>query len=329
MTERASIFQTVQLGVESTPGTSVAANKLLQSMSIEPAIRFAANSFRPAGTKFPTVVAPNQEWITAKLSGAPVYDELIYPLSSVLAYAAPVQQGATTAYKWTFAPAYNAADTVKTFTVEQGSSVRAHKFTYGLVSAFGISVARDGVELDGEMLGKALTDSITMTAAPTTLPLVPILPTQFDVYVASSYAGLAGASPLTRVISAEWKVSDRFGPVWALASANGTSFAATVETEPKVECKLKMQADAEGMAQLTNLRAGSSIFLRLKAVGALIASTYYYTFQIDTATKIVEEPSEFSDEDGVFAVEWNLTGVYDATWGKATQIELTNTQTSL
>jgi hypothetical protein len=325
MAERASIFQTVQIGVQALAGVGVAADKKLQSLNIEPAINIETSKFRAMGNKFPALVIPQKEMVQAKLSGVQTYTELIYPLASVLSYAAPVQQGATVAYKWTFSPQTAVADTVKLFTVEQGSAERAHKFIDGLVTGLELSFSRDGCEISGgDMIGAALQDNIVMTAAPTAIALVPVIPTQIDVFLADTQAGLDAASALLRVISAAWKISGRFGPVFPLATAMGTGYAAIVETEPTLECTFKMEADAEGMGLLNTLRAGVSKFLRILGTGAEIEAPYNYELQIDTAVK-VSEVSEFSDEDGLFAIEWTFTGVHDATWGKATQIDIINT----
>lgn len=329
MAERASIFQNVQIGVQSVAGTGVAANRKLNSVSIEPAVSAETNRYRAMGNKFPTLVVPQKELVTARLGGVQTYSELVYVLASLLNYAAPEQQGVTAAYKWTFAPATSAPDTVKLFTVEQGSSTRAHKFIDGLVTALELAFSRAGCEIaGGEMIGAGLQDGITMTGSPTSIEQIPVLPTQVDVFLADTYAGLATADPLARAISVNWAMRDRFGPVFPLGTASGTGYAATVETEPTLECRLKLQADAEGMGLLSVLRAGASRFLRILATGENIASTYDYTLQIDTAVKVASV-SEFSDEDGVFAIEWTLAGVHDPTWGKATQVEIINAISAL
>lgn len=328
MTERATVFQTVQVGVESTKGTAVAASKKLTATSIQPKISLEANTFRALGNKFATLLVPGKEYVIAKIEGVASYNELSYLLSSLINYAAPVQQGGTAAYLWTFAPDTDGVDTTKAYTVEQGSSVRAHKFAYGQVTSLDLNFSRSAIEVAGEMMGKALSDGITMTATPTEIALKPILPTQVDLYLADTMAGLSGASAMSRPISVSWHMGNRFGPVFPLATAGGTGFTADVELEPELTVKLKTQADSEGMGLLTNMRAGSTKYLRIKAVGELIAGSYYYTLIIDTALKF-EEPSDFSDEDGVFAIEWNGVGVHDSTAGYATQIVLTNILTAL
>jgi hypothetical protein len=319
MAERASIFQTVQIGVETTAGVSVAASKKLQSMMIEPGPQAEIASYRAMGSKFPSLAALGKEWTEANVGGGLTYTELIYPLSSVLKAVSPT---GTTVKTWTFSPATSAADTVKTFTVEQGSSERAHKFVYGLFTSLGMKFSRDGSELSGSMLGAAITDGITMTATPTTIDLIPVLPTQVKVYLADTYAGLTGATALARAMSVEWNISDRFGPVWALNGA--TTWAAFVETEPKLEVKLLMEADAEGMALLATMRSGATKFVRIEAVGATIgAGPDTLKLTVDTACKVTEV-DPFSDEDGVFAIGWTLSGFHDGTWGKATEVVVIN-----
>jgi hypothetical protein len=81
------------------------------------------------------------------------------------------------------------------------------------------------------------------------------------------------------------------------------------------------------MGLLTTMRVGSTKFLRINCVGAAVG-THTYLLNIDTAMKVTDV-SEFSDEDGVFAIEWTFEGVYDNTWGKAFNITVQNKQATL
>ncbi|MEN6584463.1 MAG: hypothetical protein ABFE02_00240 [Sulfuricella sp.] len=329
MTEVLYATRGTQIGVESTPQTGVAAGKKFTGISISPAVKLEAAKFRAIGNKFPSVVAPNKEWVTAKVSGFPTYDEIVYLLSG-LCYAAPAQQGGTAAYKWTGAPALSSADSYKTYSVEQGDSVRAQKFYGGQVTDLGFDFARGGISLNGNLVGLALQDNATMTGTPTVLPAIPILPTQVDVKISTvGQSSLAAASALTRCISCGWSFGNKWSLPWMLGTAQ-TGFIAGIETaEPALTAKLKLAADSVGLGLLTQMRAGSSVWMRIKATGALIASTYYYDFQTDLALKIVGEPSEFSDEDGIFGMEWNFEGAYDSTWTKTIQWDVINTTTAL
>lgn len=327
MAERSTLNQVVQLGVETTPGTSVAASKRLQSIGIEPSVSVEMDQFRPSGQKFRAVTTLGKEWIEAPIAGRGSYTELVYVLSSVINTAViTTPAGGTTSRKWVFTPSSTADDTPKTFTVEHGSSVRADKFTYGLVTELGMTFNRDAIEVSGSMLGRALQDNITLTASPTTIALVPIIPTQVSVYLDTTSGGL-GTTKLTRAISAEFSLGSRFAPVWVLDAAN-TSFVNHIESEPDLTCTLMLQADAQGMALLDQLRDGTSRFLRIEAVGTTIETTITYQFTIDMAVKVADTGG-FTDADGVYAIEFNFVGVHDSGWGKAVEVSVINTLTAL
>src|SRR5690242_14122397 len=146
MVERAAINEGTQIGVETTYGTAVPADLLLPSISIEPAVKTSNNLFKTAGYKLPTISSLGKEWSEWSIkSDAPTYDELTYLLNSILVTAAPVQEGSTTAYTSTFSPAGSQPDAVTSFTVGQGSSVRAMKATGLLVSDLSLDWDRDKI----------------------------------------------------------------------------------------------------------------------------------------------------------------------------------------
>lgn len=328
MPERSSLTQGVQVGVETTPGTAVAANKKFISIGIEPAVSVDMQRFRPMGQKFASIITPGKEWVEADLSGRGTYTEIIYPLSSVVVSPGAPAVTDTTAQTWTFSPASSAEDTVKTFTVEQGGVVRAQKFAYGLVTELELTLNRDGCEIGGAMMGQKLSDNITLTAGPTTIAEVPILPTDLDVFIDATSAGL-GTTKQTRCLEATIHIGDRFNPVWVLNTAN-SSFAAHVEQEPSAQLTLLMEADAQGMALLTQMRAGSTQFVRVKATSPTLAgaATVFYSLSWDAACK-VSDVGDFSDEDGVYAIEWTYDMVHDGTWGKAFTVAVVNKLTAL
>jgi hypothetical protein len=328
MPERSSLTQGVQVGVETTPGTSVASNKKFISIGITPAVQMDPVEFRPMGSKYNTIVTPGKEWVQADIEGVGSYTELLWFLSSLITNPAAPTTVDTSGRAWAFESASSAEDSPKTLSVEQGGVVRAHKFSYGLVTELELTFNRDGVEVGGAMIGQKISDNITMTATPTTPPQVPMLPTDIDVYLDPSSATL-GTTKLLRVLEAKITLGDRFNPVWVLNSTIG-SYVATVESEPNAQITLLMEADAEGMAQLTQMRAGTTKFLRVKATSPTLAgaSTAFYSFGWDAAIKVADI-GDFSDEDGVYAIEWTFDMVHDGTWGKAFHVDLVNKETTL
>lgn len=322
MPERSTISQVVQIGVEVTESVAVPATKLLQAMGISPSLQAETSDFRPMGNKYRTLVIPGKEWVEAGLEGLGTFDEIIYPLASLVGTPVTATVG-TTGKQHVFTPSSTAEDTIKSFTVEQGSALRAHKFSGGVVSEFGLEFTRESIEVSGSMIGTGFVDGITLTAAPTTLPTVPMLPAQVNVYLDTTSAAL-GTTKLLRALQVGWTLSDKYGPLWTLNSAV-TGYAARIETEPTAEGHLMLEADAVGMGMLATLRAGVTRFLRIEVLSAEVigAGPAVYSAQFDFAVKF-NAAAEFSDEDGVYANDWPFTIVHDGTWNKAMLFTITN-----
>lgn len=329
MAERTSVTQVVQFGVETTKGTSVAANRYLPSVMLNVGVQTSMTEVKSSGNKFPVLEVLGKEWTSIKAPAQPMtYDEIVFFLTSLFAYAAPAQQAATTAYKWTHALASSSEDTVKSFTIEQGSSLRAHKATYAQMMGMTLSGDRDKVDFSAEFLAQAISDGITLTASPTAIPQVPILAKDVTIYSDTTSGGL-GTTKLDRLLSWELSLNNKVGPLWVV-DKSATSFVALVETPIDATFKFMVEADANGMGQLTKLRASTRQFMRIQITSDTNAGTAIpYSARFDMAIDLSEQPSEFSDKDGVFAIEWTGKLVHDATWGKAITAEVTNKQTAL
>ncbi len=328
MAERTSVSQIVQLGVETTEGTAVAANRLLPSLKIEPAIQQVINHYRALGFKFPTVTALGKNWSAAKFSGVATYDELVYLLASVMSFTAPTQQGATTAYSWPHTILSSAEDVVKFYTVEQGSAVRAHKAAGYRVVDFQLDWDRDKAEVSGLMVGRALTDGITLTASPTAVPQVPILGNDIEIFADDTSAGL-GTTKLGRTHKGSLKIASRFAPLWVVDRLQ-TSFVAQVEKDIDAKLMLWAQADVGGMGFYTlSQTAGAKKFIRVKATSAQNAGTAIpYSASFDAALT-VDKLGDFGDDQEVYGLPIDLMLVHDATFAKAIAATVINTRTAL
>ena len=76
------------------------------------------------GAKYASAITPGQDLTTFGLTGQGSYSELIYALNSNLVTGV-ITTTDTTAKVHTFTPAIRTEDAVKTYTIEQGGSVRA------------------------------------------------------------------------------------------------------------------------------------------------------------------------------------------------------------
>lgn len=339
--ERSTSAQVTQIGLEATPGTAVPATRRLGSLSLSPSINAESEPFRPEGMKFPTLVVQNREWTEVDVEGTPTYEEIVVLLSGCIdeATVSQVMDGATPtgAYEWVFTPDSEDADNPKTFTLERGqASTQAEKFAHLLFTGFGLEVSRSGVSLSGSGFAKAAQAGIALTpglSIPDTL--TPIQPGQFCVYLGDTPAELEDPeNRLSRVISANPNIEDRFNPAW-FVDCTEDSFSAFVENPDGVggEYGLTVEADAAGMAWLPRMRAGTTHFIRLQATGPVIYDEgaqldLRMQFTWDMAVKVATADT-WSDEDGIYAIPWTLQPVHDGAWGKAMTITVRNTTASI
>lgn len=350
MAARPSVVETVQIGLETTPGTLVAANKLLQAMSIRLIPKAETDEFTPEGQKDVTLVTEVAEWSEAALEGRLTYDEFAYALA--MHYGVPTARAITNAsavavsgafgYEWT--ATQTTLDTPKTVTAERGSSSRAHRAGYLVAKDLGYTIQRKGAApaISGALLGQRIEDGITLTASPTATAATPVQAPQVNLYLDST-AGAVGTTKFGDEGSkVEWKRSGKWTDRWVLDTTK-TSFAYAVESKPDAMCTITHMADAAGMGLLTNLRAGSTVFVRIEAVGpqlgvaaggwkigggATIAGNATYLFRHDMALK-VKEPAPIEDTDGVMGGAWPMRVVYDPTLGFSERITLVNGMAAL
>lgn len=88
--ERATLYEGVQFGVETTAGTAVPANKRLLGLSLELENMVDKKPYRPQGNKFFTTSQEGKEWTQGKLTGIQCYNDQLYLLSGWLGTTTPV-----------------------------------------------------------------------------------------------------------------------------------------------------------------------------------------------------------------------------------------------
>lgn len=333
MADRYPVSEKVQLGVESTAGTAVTPNRELQALDIQLDTQLEYDEFGPMGMLPQTIVAPRQEWSGGSISGFPTYTEIVYPLSNIFGAATITtpSTGTPTVRQWVWEMDESTPWTPKTWTIRRGvPSGTAEEANYSLLSSFGVSFSRTATpEITGDLFARRLDYAATLASTGlTSLPLVPILAAEGDVWLDSTAAGL-GTTKLLRDFAFSWNVSDLFGPIWPINTSN-TSFAAHGVQKPTLEAALTLGNDTVGTSLVTNMRAGSSVFTRYKATSATMAEgATPYSLQIDLALKCAGAPSR-GDQDGLLStLDWTFRNVYDATWGYWARVTLITTVTGL
>src|SRR6266705_3090618 len=269
--EVSTIGQTVQVGIESTPGTAVPANKRIDNLAYVFGPKGDFKETSGTGRKYPSVQQLNAEWIEGTLSGSMDYNSMVYPLAGALGVVTPVAHGASAVAKdWILDASLSGAKQPQTLSFEQGDpATRAHKFAYGLHTAFGYKFNRKtDASVSGTVLAQSVTDGITMTGSPTAVVLSPITGQHFNLYLDSTSAGL-GVTQVLKALSAEFAMASIYGPAWYINRAN-PSYSAHVDLNPTATFKFMVAADAAGMASLGDMSTGVTKFCRVEALGPVI-----------------------------------------------------------
>lgn len=162
--ERATVFETTQVGLEATSGTIVPAFKRLLAVSLEPKPMVPTVAQRNLGSKFTSSTFNKKEWTQADLKGEACFRTLSYLFSSILTTGVVTTPGGGTLSRdWTFQPNTYSPDTPVTFTVESGSSAGAERFPFGVLDSLALRYTRDEVGVSGTMFGQSLVEAITLT----------------------------------------------------------------------------------------------------------------------------------------------------------------------
>jgi hypothetical protein len=184
-----------------------------------------------------------------------------------------------------------------------------------LFSGFGYSFDRkQEVSFSADWFAQTFTDGATMTSTPTAIALYPMTGVQANVYLDTSSGGLGGTQ-LTDPLKVDFKASEYYDQYWPINRA-AASFTNYIDKRPKNEFKITLQANSTGIAVRGNyLQTGSRAYIRVSVQGPEldVPNTAYALFQHDMAV-FCSEMAEFSDVDGVYAVEYTFQVAEDTSW---------------
>lgn len=326
-TVNATANKIAQIGPEVTAGTAVAATKQIIGASIQPGIKFNAKAFRAEGRKYPFVVVPGKEWSEHKITGPLNYTELVYWLCSAEALVTPTTHaGGSTSKDWTFTSLLTGNNTLQTYTLEKGDSVRAQKYAYCFVTGYDIHYTKDSVDFTATMMGQQVQDGITLTSSLSPVAVMPVFPAHVNMYIDTT-SGNIGTTQALDVLEATFSKGNIYGPYWTFNRTN-SSFAKHVDLAPNCTFKISQEADSVGLSPLTGVRTGSTYYFMVDAQGPIIEAAIPYEHQLKFAGKCTAITG-FADDNGVYKIEWTFTIVEDTGLAYAMKQVVTNLLTAL
>lgn len=323
---RASVNKVVQIGVETTPGTPVAANKSLPSLSFNISPKFDSKQYRAQGNKFNTVSRVHKIWGEGSFEGPLSYNEINYPLSTLFGAPTPsIPAGGTTTRLWKFLPAAKGADTIKTLTVEQGDSTAATQMSNVAATDIKFDFEPDDVKVSGNIIGRAPVTG-TLTGSPTEVANNIVSARELDVYIGNTLGAegvtlIQSGNKVTDAIQESFSVGKKINPRW-VHNTSFSSFKDFVEIPPELTATFMTEHNAQSRSLYDEIAANPLKYISFRAVGPIIEGALTYIFEVTMAAHITA--AEESDQDGVWGYEYTVMPRYDATLGSAFWIKVQN-----
>ncbi len=277
MPEEMTINQIAQIGVEAlaTPGVSPGggSNKQLTALKIQIDPDFAHTEYAAMGNRFDSISVPTMEKSKLTLSGPNTYTESVYLFSGLFGDATiTTPAGGVNARKWVWSPLLSGAIAGRTFQVQQGSSSRARQVNYGRITDVTLTSSRKDSTIAGAGYAQQIQDGITLTASPTAIPLVPVKPKHWNVYLDNLAANI-GTTKLLRCFTHVFGYAGAYGDIWPMDRAQA-SFATDVNLKPGLSVNLSVMSDATIANWWTQARAGQKYYIRFESISDQLIDNY-------------------------------------------------------
>lgn len=232
---------------------------------------------------------------------------------SLLGGVSSAQQGGTAAYKHTITLNSTYQKPPYTFFMDYGLDVK--KYALGVVKKVSLSGAVDSLgSLEADVLFKSEASGSIGS---------PSFPTQRYLSFNQMDFKIAGTS---NTDVKEWNIEIDNGSA-PLRTLNLSQDAVDIVTASKLDIKGGFTIYFQNETERTKFLANTAVALRMLAVGPLIASTYYYTVDVNIY-EAHYTAFPFGDDQGLLAAKVAFTGYYSSSDSKAIQIDVTNTAVS-
>lgn len=326
--ERSSVNIVSQLGVETTPGTAVAATFLWAALETTLNNEFDIQEGRSSGSKYTTTSVIHRAWATGEFSGPLLYTELHALLAGYTGCEVGAQIGTTGAYPWTATPTTRGEDTGrKAFTLRHGDSSAIELLTHLQINGLEINFETNGATVKAPWFAKEVSQSGSLTSSIDQLPNVQVARPDVLLYVDSAGADV-GDTLFAKAFSAKLKLGELLMPVFYLGAR---SFNGIAEKAAPGTLEIIVPHDSASRSLYNALVAGENIprrFIRIASTGPNIGVSADYLIQADVSCAFRSAKPE-KDKDGVYAYSFQFAIEHDEDWGKPWEIKVVNKQSAL
>lgn len=330
-------FRKLQIGMESTKGTLVAATRVLVgNHRFNENIAFYRSAY-PRGVRATVGGAGviTRRGVSLEIDTELTAEEILWFLLTGIrgAVSGSDSSGDVT---WTFTPELTSVPTLDAATLEfiQGDGSTNHMASecgYAMTESFKIDwsadAANDPVKLSAKMFARArqtTTPTGSLTPYTTREPLVPALSKH---YLDTSWAGLGGTQMTGLCRSGSIEVMTGLSPDYTGDGRSDKDFTEHNIGSLGARQTMVWEFDANGASRFANYRANDIVYIRNQFNGSTVVAAAR-KFQIDGAWRFVDTPS-FSESGEQILMSANLEACYDDTGTKILEFVALNGLTAV
>lgn len=300
----------LQLGVEATPGQSVAATRIIDALE-----EFQFNPKRPVkrgrtrGRKYATRQSRGKEYAEGSLGGGLCFNGILYLVAGLIPVAAPVGIGASGAFSWAGTPLVTGRDTPKTYTGELGDIDAADRYPFLQLTSLALQLGQDESKMSSNFFANQPTRNVALTAAGVQRVLArDVDRSHVNVYLTSNFAQHGQAAALLTDADAEsFNIGEKFKPRWVHNRATSRGFKSRSEIATEATFGVTSEYSAQARGWSTNLDHDDLMYFMLDIQGEQIglngATPVYEQIKIEACGKF-DEPKDQGDQDGSWAYEY-------------------------
>lgn len=326
-------WRKLQVGLEATKGTAVAATAVLRvagTIEDQTEVTFADEDVGIIGGTDRSYIA--KKGAELKLDDTPATFEqlpilLSMGLDDVVTGAA---DGAGTDKIYDYVLATTTEPGFKTYTIEGGDDQQAEEMEYAFAQEIVLKGAMgEAFMMSATIVGRQVTDT-TFTGAISVAAVEDILFSSSKFYI-DAIGGTIGTTQVTQtLLDAELTIDTGLR---AVPTADGQLyFTFAKRVEPEVVLKVTMEFNGSSVAERANWRSQTARLIQIKSEGSTVATpgtTYSKKTLIINLAGKWEKFEKIDEQDGNDVVKATFRARYNTTAAKQCQIIVVNEKTSI
>lgn len=322
----------LQLGVESTSGTAVAATDIMRCTGTLEDQQETVFADEDVGYLSGTdrVYVP-KKLAAVTMEGEATFEQLpIMFTAGIENIVTPAADGAGTGKIYQFDFPTTAPNTIKTYTIEGGDNQQAEEMEYAFVEKFELSGnAGEALKFSADWLARQAAPT-TFTTISTLTVVEEILVSKAKLYIDAAGGTIGTTQKTNTLIGIKLSCVTGWQPVY---TGDGNTYFSFIKcVMPELMLDVTFEHDATAVAEIAAWRAGTARLVQLKFEGAALTSAgtaYTYKTVIVNLAGKWEKFSKIDEQDGNDIVTGTLRCRFNSTASLFAQIIVVNEVASL